>query len=526
MEYLSRRKVDGGYSRRWKGPVSEKSSRLIRWLGILTGSAFVGLSLYRAAVVGWVHFNAIGPLALENPVIAGIMLLKQGANIYSSAVYADFPFYIQMYPPAYYYLVAALPEWPDDPYLTGRLVSGLFMVAAGLTVFGVSRRKDLIPTAGLLFAFFVAVYPVANNTLLARQDPMALFFAAGSIVLLLRRGDRKWMVMASALFAVVALTSKQSYIAAPLAAGVYLGLTDRRALGTYLTAFVSLSLVFVVGAHLAWGSGFWWSTLQTLPAEFDLRRNQRMLEWMAQQAAYVAFVGIASLLVVHRLAAGAGPIQRRLVDLPLLYLAFTTIVCMATLPKAGSSLNYFFEPTLAGVLFCQHQLSRIDRHSLHTRWAPAMALIFLVALLLDVQRRPRSPAFRTGDGEEQARTELAAMQADLLALPVARDGSLPANVFVHPSLRNHLPKLGILPVLPDDYLYSILIGDGRLPSDIFADAARAERFDVVVLPVELPSEQIPGLAEEFFETLDAHYVEVLHGLHRYLVPRSAAYGDR
>jgi hypothetical protein len=494
--------------------------RMLAAVALVAGGLFTLVSLYRASQVGWLHFHGLGPLALENPVIAAIMLLQQGFNLYSPAVNHDVPFYIQMYPPAYYYLVAALPEWPGAPYRVGRLVSGFFMVAAAATLFGAARRRHHIPMALVMVAFFLSVYPVATNTLLARQDPMALFFAAGSIVALYRGGRRRWAVILSATMAVVALAAKQSYVAAPLAAILYLGFTDRGTLRVYLSVFLALGAAFIIGAQLAWGSGFWWSTVGTLPADFRPEYYSWYIRDMARQATYVVFAVLVMTLFVR----GFFGSHRRWVtawlsDLPLVYLTVAGIVWILTLPKDGASLNYFFEPTLAGLLFCQHRLSGMEARRLRFRWAPAIATAFLVALGADIVRQPVPPAFTRPASELRNRQQLEAMVAALESLPGAEGGALQGAIFVHPTLRNNLPNLGTIPILADDYLYSILIRDGRLDSGIFVDAVANQRFDVVVLPTEAPTRNMPGLGEEFYEALDVHYTEALDGSHRYLVPR-------
>jgi hypothetical protein len=487
---------------------------------MVAGGLFVVLSLYRVLRVGWLHFHGAGPLALENPVIAGIMLLKRGVDLYSPTVNQDVPFYIQMYPPAYYYLVAALPEWPGAPYRVGRLVSGFFMVAAASTLFAAARRREHIPIVIVLIVFFLSVYPVANNTLLARQDPMALFFAGASIAALLLGGRQSWALVLSAALAVIALTAKQSYIAAPLATIAYLSFTDRRALRLYAAVFLALGSAFVLGAQLAWGSGFWWSTVGTLAADFRPEFYSWHTRRMASQATYLVFLG----LVLALFAAGLpGPGRRSTAawfgDLPVVYLTVAGIVLVVSLPKDGASLNYFFEPTLAGLLFCQDRLSRMERRQLRYRWVPAIAIAFLLALAVDLVKTPVPPAFTRPATEARNRQHLETLIADLESLPGVETGSLPGAIFVHPTLRNGLPNVGIIPILSDDYLYSILMRDGRLDPGLFVDATTRQRFDVVVLPLERPARELPGLGEEFFEALDAHYAEALEGSHRYLVPR-------
>jgi hypothetical protein len=500
---------------------------LLRALALAAGVLFVVFSVYRALRVGWLHFHGSGPLALENPVIAAVMLLKRGFNLYSPSLNGDVPFYIQMYPPAYYYLVAALPEWPGAPYRVARLVSGFFMVAAASTLFAAARRREHIPIAVVLLAFFLSVYPVANNTLLARQDPMALFFAAASVAALLLRGRLPGAVMLSATLAVIALASKQSYIAAPLAAIVYLAFTDRRALRVYASVLLALGTTFLIGAHLAWGGGFWWSTVGTLAADFRPEFYSWHTRRMASQATYLVFAALVLVLFVRGLLdSDRRSIRAWFGDLPLVYLIMASVVLVVSLPKDGASLNYFFEPTLAGLLFCQDRLSRMTARRLHYRWAPAIALAFLLALASDLVRTPVPPAFTRPATETRNRQDLEALVADLASLPGVERGALPDAIFVHPTLRNPLPNLGIIPILSDDYLYSILMRDGRLDSGIFVTAVMNRRFDIVVLPSEPPTRDIPGMGEEFYEALEMAYVEVLHGSHRYLVPRLRAAVER
>lgn len=503
-----------------------RSSSAGRWewmkrgLAVAAGGIFVVVSLHRALQVAWLHFHGAGPLALENPVIAGIMLLQQGVNLYSPAVSQDVPFHIQMYPPAYYYLVAALPEWPGAPYRVGRLVSGFFMVAAAATLLTTARRRPHALLAILLMAFFLSVYPVATNTLLARQDPMALCFAAASIVVLSLGRRRPWTVILSATLAVAAITAKQSYVAAPLASIAHLAFTDRSTLRLYVSVLLALGLGFALAAQLAWGGGFWWSTVGTLPADFRSEFYSWHTRAMASQATYLVFAGLVITLFIRGLLhPDRWSMESWLGDLTLVYLTIAGIVWAVTLPKDGSSLNYFFEPTLAGLIFCQHRLLRVDARELNSRWAPLIAIAFVLALGADLGRTPVPPAFTGPSREMRVQEDIEALIADLQSLPGVKEGVLPEAVFVHPTLRNNLPNLGIMPILADDYLYSILMRDGRLDTGIFVKAVANQRFDVLALPLEGSSADIPGLGEEFVAALEAHYVDVREGLHRYLVPR-------
>jgi hypothetical protein len=527
--------LKGVRARYWLGSVALASDRaaqaarpsgpgrwgwLLRGLAIVAGCLFVAVSLYRALRVGWLHFHSAGPLALENPVIAGIMLLKRGFNLYSPTVNRDVPFYIQMYPPAYYYLVAALPEWPGEPYRVGRLVSGSFMVAAAATLFAAARRRHHIPPVLVLIAFFLSVYAVATNTLLARQDPMALFFAAGSIAALLLGGRRRWAVSLSASMAVIALAAKQSYVAAPLAAVVYLAFTDRATLKLYASVFLALGLAFAAWAQLAWGSGFWWSTVGTLAADFRPEFYSWHTRRMLSQATYIVFAALVVAVFVRGLFdSGRRSMRAWFGDLPLVYLTMAGVVWAVTLPKDGASLNYFFEPTLAGLLFCQDRLSRMETRRLHYGWFPALSIAFCLALVADIARQPVPPAFTSPSTDLRHRQDLEVMLAELRSLPATERRVRRNAVFVHPTLRNNLPNAGSIPILSDDYLYSILMRDGRLDPGIFVDATIRQRFDVVVLPLERPARDLPGLGDEFFEALGAHYAEALESSHRYLVPR-------
>jgi hypothetical protein len=319
---------------------------------------------------------------------------------------------------------------------------------------------------------FLSLYPVVERMVLLRNDSLGLLFAALSVVVVQRaRGRNAWLLAALGLGAAAVFT-KQSFVAAPVACAVWLLVSDRRAFLRFAGAGVVASAAILAGVQLAWGNGFWFSTVLGLGEPF-------MLSW----ALFVAASVLREPLVVAILAAWlvAAAREWRAIGRAAwtgspypIYAVASILQLAASLGKVASSTNYFLEPILALLLWLTHALRDAPRGS-RTLAALGAGLAAAAALELAIVPRPAYPWAEPARAAARQQ-HLAQVRADIEALGLA--GSRVLDLSDHAGLYRESDDVQLS--YPD--LYYWLWHSGAL--DIADMIARIERheFGVILVP--------------------------------------------
>jgi 4-amino-4-deoxy-L-arabinose transferase-like glycosyltransferase len=304
----------------------------------------------------------------EGVVVGQAARLEHGLELYPASDLDGPGFVGANYPPLYYLAVALAPELPTNVFQEARLLSfaGYLLTAllAGLLAGRLARWRP----AGLVAAAAVLALPPAREWgVFAKPDLPALAASTAGLlaVVLARPGRAPW---AAPLFA-LALLTKQTAVAAPLAAGLWLLLTPGRrrealALGGLTAALVLGPLVLL---ELGPQAVFWHLVVA----------NARGWVWDRFDDIGLTFLEIyRPLLPVAALVAPLAWRQRRLAPLALyLPLALLTLLA-AGLP--GSSRNYALEAGVALSIAGAVGLGWLARQP--RRW-PALAALGCAALL-------------------------------------------------------------------------------------------------------------------------------------------------
>jgi hypothetical protein len=465
-------------------------------------------ALLRVGSVALDQLMAPFDLSYETPNLRTIQLIQAGLNVYDPAVYAAPRFWITMYPPLYHLVVAALPAGGANPYLPGRLVAMTCMMLAGATVFLVPGRR--VPVALLALGTFFLVRPVVSNTAFLKNDPMAALCSAVSIVLLARVPRTSASTASAAIAAVLAVCCKQSYVSALAAGGMFLALVDRRRLPVYFMAGPALLAALAFAARAAYGPGLWFSVLEAPSQPVTWAGFATRWRLMLTQPAFVA-----TLMIVPYLATVGGGV-RRLLDAPFgLYWAASLAVLLATVGKAGASINYFVEPALAAALWLVWLFPR----DAPTGALPAAvaALAFGAAAELALADRS-SIAFTTSAERATTASEFAAMATEIRATSDVRRGIV--NLY---EARFAPPSLGADVMVNDPYLYLLLWQSGRLDPAPLLDGLRESRFAGVLAPAGLLTDPPSGFYTPFQAALAGRYeVARRFGPVDYLTPLKSA----
>jgi hypothetical protein len=311
----------------------------------------------------------------EGPLLDQAVRLQQLQNIYPSDLSRP-PYVISNYPPLFVLLQAPL-VWAFGPaFVYGRAISLLCTVAvAGLiaaTINTLSRDRTASVAGGLTF---LAVPFVLHWSSLDRVDMLGLALSWGGLYAIVRRPDRRGVILA-ALLLVAAVYTRQTYaLAAPLAALAWLLARGQRrhALGlVIMTGGLGLLLLGVLSALT--GGGFFFHTVTANANEFRWELVTGNLSFMG---------GIMPVLLAGGLAFVVLGLRTRPAGWWLVGAYLAAAVATAFLiGKIGSDVNYLLELSAALALAAG---SLVGRYPSRPGVRCALLLVLAVQVAIMVQ---------------------------------------------------------------------------------------------------------------------------------------------
>src|SRR5215213_3587782 len=314
----------------------------------------------------------------EGPLLDQAAKLADLMNIYPTDLSKP-PYVVSNYPPLFVLLQAPF-VWIFGPgFWYGRAISLASTVAGaaliGLTLHGRAREETASAAGGLTF---LGVRFVVHGSALDRVDMLGLALSWGGLYTVVRRPDRRGVILAALLF-VAAIYTRQTYaLAAPLAAFTWLlaGGHGRRALGL-ATLSGSLSLLLLGLLSALTGGGFYFHTVTANVNEFRWEQVTYHLTTM-QGLMSLLFVGVVAFLIVGLRARPA------LWWLAGAYLAGSAVAALL-IGKIGSDVNYLLELSAALALtagaMIAHYASRPG-----VRGALLLALAVQVAIMIQASQ--------------------------------------------------------------------------------------------------------------------------------------------
>jgi len=374
----------------------------------------------------------------EGPLLDQASRLADLKNIYPADLSKP-PYVVSNYPPLFVLLQAPF-VWIFGPgFWYGRAISLASTVAVAaliaLTLHVLTRDKTASAAGGLTF---LAVPFVLHWSSLDRVDMLGLALSWGGLYAVVRRPDRRGVILA-ALLMVAAIYTRQTYaLAAPLAAFAWLlaGGQGRRALAlATLTGGLSLLLLGALSALT--GGGFFFHTVTANANEFRWEQVSSNLSTME---------GIMPLLLVGGLAFVVLGLRSRTASWWLVgaYLggsAATTLL----IGKVGSDVNYLLE--LSGALSLAAS-TLMARYASQTGARCALLLALAVQVATMVQASQFYAGFQQGVIDQ--RSGLARLEAlvDRSKGPVLADeyaGLLPLDgrrIYLQPFEMTQLQRDG------------------------------------------------------------------------------------
>jgi hypothetical protein len=449
------------------------------WLWRVLVGTLVALTLLIAMAQLTLAIRQIGePRELEYG--EAIIYAQAGRMLRGQPLYESLdgpPYTVVAYPPGFYAVAAALQATFGVGFGPGRVVSTLAALVTAILAAWLAYRAGGGVSYGLLAALlFVALgfpgrppwYALYKEDLLG----VALSFAAIA-VLLSGPGSRQRVVVAGAL-AALALLTKQTFVAAAVAAFIWLWRRERSQAGVFLGAWAAVSVV-------GWGlcqllmPGFADNTVlgNVVPFSDDaLFNNLRLL---------ITFLGAAIAValgwVLIRIGAG-GTISE---DLTVLYWG-ASFLPLIGLAKIGSNHNYWIELAATTAVLAAGALAAAGR-----RWrsfADERALVPVLLILAGgiwaahFLGLPSIPTPESNAGLDEVVSRVRAEPGPVLAEPLDVVALAGRDIVLEP------------------YLFSILASEGRWDPGPLVQRICSHEIGLAVLgnPLDAPGPSYQGYA--------------------------------
>lgn len=420
------------------------------------------------------HLVAPFDVVFETPHVCTIKAIQKGQNIYDPAIYKKLPFILTIYTPAYHYLVAWLPQHPNNQFFTGRIVAGFFMILASLSLFFPYKPRENVAASFLAIGCFFLIREVVSHAMFLRNDSMALFFSAAAVVWAEKADNTPWKIILVSLLCVVAFSSKQSSVAATATCFFYFLTKKRQAALLFGVSSFFLLIIFGLFAQFNWGEGFWFSVLVAPRNPLSWQRFVHNWDNMLQQPFFY-------LLLFSTIAASTYLVATKkwkiIKESPFFfYLLFSVLVLVITLGKVGGNTNYFFEPILAGLLWLVFLIKKLSPEKISIPFLVFLCLLGISVALEFAFAKRSDYSFTTREQTMQTIKKISKVKNEIGELQTVNGNILS---LVWPGL---ILELQEEPVMNDLFLYSILWNTGVLSAEPLMNDIINQYFDIIVLP--------------------------------------------
>lgn len=306
----------------------------------------------------------------ESEVLNNVWRMAQGQDIYRD-IHTP-PFVFAAYPPLYFAVSAFFLKFAGLSFLPARLVSLAAMLSIGWAIAVLARSWGRTARTGLWAASFLLLIPAfIYNAARCHPQMLAVALSIWSLVFFLRNRWQYTLVV-SPLLTVLAIYTKQTQIALPLAMVVYLALRNRKWLLSYISVLAAGGLIPLFWLQRSTGGYFFRDTFQWAQLSYDALNIP--LVFLHHAGPVLIFGGIALSFLWKRFRSG----RWEAIDCYLVVIFFFTLF---TLGRAGAHGQYVVE-LLTVTLIYLVRLAPLPELPVGRVWASVQILIlFLYAPL-------------------------------------------------------------------------------------------------------------------------------------------------
>lgn len=272
----------------------------------------------------------------EGFILNQAVIISQGQSIYQDIT--NYPYLVGNYPPVYPFLCALFVKIFGVSFAPGRFISFIAVILSGFLIYIILKenrrlQKGSFKESIVISALFFLASPYIFYTYpLYRVDALALLFSLAGLYFVFKFENRK-SVYFSIPFFILALYTKQSFIAAPIASLIYLTFKNIKRGIIY---FIFLSLVYVsiflLLNNLTGG--------QYCLHNFTYNANTFSILFAIRMC--VSALQIHAILFTFAFAYIIHIIIRKKLSLFAIYLIITALMAIS-IGKIDSGINYFGE---------------------------------------------------------------------------------------------------------------------------------------------------------------------------------------
>ena len=315
------------------------------WVAVFAGVAvYFGIYIYQMVkILG-------SPYGLEygdgwNAYIAN-WWGKGGLNYIYPPVDRALPFFNMPYTPLYYLIVGTFYPLTGPVFWVGRVVSILAAFGTSFLFFLIVKRLTGSKWWGIVAAILFFMPPVVRAwSLWFKVEPLALFFSFLGLYLVVRfNGTRRalWCVLPFLL----AIYTKQTYISAAVAAGIYFLITNRRLCLQY-------SVLMLLGGGATLGLFQFLTNGNFIPSIFAAPSGMPK-SWQLSAYLMGSIVIYHWVIIILALCTVMFLVRKRRWSTPTILFAFyflvATVVLAGISTKAGGWLSYSYEMLPAAMI--------------------------------------------------------------------------------------------------------------------------------------------------------------------------------
>ncbi len=286
------------------------------------------------------------------------------------------------YTPVYMLLTGWLSSFFGESLLTGRVVA----LVCGLLICGVVfllvRKLTGNPWASLISALLVTSLSVFRFlSVIYRMDTMGVVLSLVGIYMFIRYEGRGRLVFWSIPFFLLAFFTKQNFIAAPIAVGIYLLIkTWRIAFGYTWILVGSFFLLLVLGGLLTNGQMLvhaflymWYSLVEGGVWTWGLAHSQEIL--VSYYPLWISFLLYFGYVLVSK---------KKLLSLVNIYFVVVGLILIGLTGKGGSAFHYALETFSIGCVLIGILLAKVfESFSQDTRTLKEILLgVAVISLVL------------------------------------------------------------------------------------------------------------------------------------------------
>lgn len=461
-------------------PAPESTAAILRWLvpavAMLCLLAWGGISI--RSTHAWDD--------AEPEILNHAWRLANGLDLYppplaGNEARSSSPVFIHTaYPPVYFVILAEILKITGLTFIPGKIISFASVLLIGVGLAGIARTWGVERRAVWWMLCLLVLLPAfLYNSMRVHVQMLAVALSVWAILLFLRKGS--FALVASALLSALAIYTKQTQLAAPLAILIWLLFKDLKRGLIYLTAII----VFVVPVY-SWlqattGGRFFEHTVELNRLPYSVVDVPLVMAHWA--GPFLILIGFAAGDVLRR-ARGRGT------DLIDIYFALVLGINVVTCGRLGAHSQYVIELAVAAVLIVLRSLAGSLSSN---RLVQVQAVILLVYAPLFVFLEEGRFGMASNRAAPQVHQLLASDPGEVLSqqssLSLFSSGEVPIQLFD----------------------FTALAGQGRLDTNLLISPIELKRFRWVVTEFEIETGKMTNddrerFAPEVVEALKSSYV--------------------